>query len=322
MPTRSCAAAMLAAAAILATAAPAAAQDRVTLKSAKSASSYYQMMVQLAEALKRGTGGDVIATVEESQGSVQNVKEAAKRPGAYVFTSPPSLVEQAQAGAAPFEGEEGYDAVRGLFAIPYLTMHWVVRADSGVEDFEDLEGKAFIPGGKGSFGERKTAEVFEKLGVADAVDLVDVELDAAVPAVKNDQVAGFATAGSHPAPNVMELAAGTDIRLLSLDEDDLAKLGAGADAVIEIPAGTYPGVDEPVTTLSLPVGAYTTERMDEATAYAVTKAFWEQRDRMAEDNAWWGAVTPDTLATLTAPLHPGALRYYEEAGIEVPAGLR
>jgi TRAP-type uncharacterized transport system substrate-binding protein len=52
------------------------AETRITYKSAKTTSSYYQMAVQLAEAMKKGTDGEMIVTVEESQGSVQNVMEA------------------------------------------------------------------------------------------------------------------------------------------------------------------------------------------------------------------------------------------------------
>ena len=71
-------------------AADAGAETRVTYKSAKSTSSYYQMAVQVAEAVKKSTGGAMVLTVEESQGSVQNVKESARRPGNYVFTTPRS----------------------------------------------------------------------------------------------------------------------------------------------------------------------------------------------------------------------------------------
>lgn len=60
-------------------------ETRVTYKSAKSTSSYYQMAVQLAEAVKSGSDGEMILTVEESQGSVQNVMEAAVRQGNYVL---------------------------------------------------------------------------------------------------------------------------------------------------------------------------------------------------------------------------------------------
>ena len=57
-------------------------ETRVTYKSAKSTSSYYQMGVQIAEAMKQASSGKIIVTVEESQGSVQNVMEAAVRPAA------------------------------------------------------------------------------------------------------------------------------------------------------------------------------------------------------------------------------------------------
>ncbi|WP_338153333.1 hypothetical protein [Pseudophaeobacter leonis] len=70
----------------------ASAQTRVTYKSAKAGSSYFQMAAQIAEAMKAGTGGDISVTVEESQGSGQNVMEVRARGGDYVFTTPPALV--------------------------------------------------------------------------------------------------------------------------------------------------------------------------------------------------------------------------------------
>jgi TRAP transporter TAXI family solute receptor len=294
------------------------AETRVTYKSAKSTSSYYQMAVQVAETVKSRTGGDLILTVEESQGSVQNVKESHKRTGNYVFTTPPSLIGKATQGVKPFEGETGYETIRSLFVIPSLTMHFVVRGDSGVASFADLEGKDFIIG-KGSFGARKAASTFEAFGLAGKVNLVDVELNAAVPALKNGKVQGFATAGSYPAPNVMEAAAGTAIRLLSMSDEQVT-LAKGTQLVI--PGGTYPGVDGDVTTISLPVGAYTTTTMDEDTAYRLTLSFWQGKTDMEEANPWWTGVDPDMLGTLGAPLHPGAQKAYEELGIAVPDTLR
>ena len=296
----------------------AAAETRVTYKSAKSTSSYYQMAVQVAEAMKAGSGGEIIVTVEESQGSVQNVKEAANRSGNYVFTTPPSLIKLALGGQRMFEPKDAaYEEIRSLFPIPSLTMHYVVRADAEIDNFAALAGKDFIIG-KGSFGAREAAKNFELFGLKDQVKLVDVELNAAVPALKNGQVDGFATAGSYPAPNVMEAAAGTPIRLLSMTEDQLA---ATKRTKLVIPADTYPGVDSDVTTTSLPVGAYTTTAMDDDTAYLMTKTFWEGKAKMGAANAWWDGVDAAMLSSLGTSLHPGALRYYKEAGIEVPGDL-
>ncbi len=294
------------------------AQTRITYKSAKSTSSYYQMAVQIAEAIKAATDGQVLVTVEESQGSVQNVKEARRRGASYVFTSPPSLIQRALEGTEPFRADADYSDLRSLFPIPSLTMHFVMGADSGVEGFADFDGQRFLIG-KGSFGARKAAEVFASLGLEERVQLLDSELNAAVPALKNGQVDGFATAGSFPAPNVVEAAAAMPIHLLSLDEGQLQQVKG---TPIEIPAGTYSGVDAPTTTISLPVGAYTLAAMDEATAYAVTEAFWTRKDAMARSSGWWQGVTPELLATLAVPLHPGAQRYYQDAGIPLPDALR
>ncbi|MPZ08628.1 MAG: TAXI family TRAP transporter solute-binding subunit [Kiloniellaceae bacterium] len=311
-------AALAAAAAIAALAQGAAAETRVTYKSAKSGTSYYQMAVQIAEAVKAGTDGAVIVTVEESQGSVQNVKEAANRSGNYVFTTPPALAQAAIAGKGQFEPKDpAFEKLRSLFPIPFLTMHYLVREDSGVSDFADLAGKSFIIG-KGSFGASEAEKNFETFGVAGQVNLVDVELNSAVPALKNGQIDGFATAGSYPAPNVMEAAAGTKVRLLSMTDAQVAATGRTR---LVIPADTYPGIDTDVVTTSLPVGTYTTSEMDEATAYQLTKSFWERKGDMAKANPWWNGVTAAMLETLGATLHPGALKYYKEAGIEVPGGL-
>ena len=295
----------------------ASAETRVTYKSAKSTSSYYQMAVQIAEAMKAGSGGDIIVTVEESQGSVQNVMEATVRPGNYVFTTPPVLVKLANAGKAMFKDKKNpkFANIRALFPIPSLTMHFVVRSDSGIKSFADLEGKTVLIG-KGSFGAREGAKYLKLFGLEGKVTLADVELSNAVPALKNKQIDGFVTAGSYPAPNVIEAAAGTGVKVLSLSDDQIKKTKR---TKLTIPGGTYAGVADAVNTTSLPVVAYTTTNMDDATAYALTKTYWEQKAKMGEGNAWWNGVSGKMLENITGKIHPGAIKYYKEAGIEVPA---
>ncbi len=299
---------------------PVAAETRVTFKSAKTTSSYYQMAVQFAEAIKAGTDGGVIVTVEESQGSVQNVKEAAKRTGNYVFTTPPVLVKLAQKGKAMFKDkmDPKFNDIRALFPIPSLTMHFVMRADSGVTDFAGLEGKTILLG-KGSFGAREGAKYLKKFGLEGKVTLANVELNAAVAALKNKQIDGFVTAGSYPAPNVIEAAASTGITVLSLTDEQI-KITKRTRLVI--PAGTYAGVDSDIVTTSLPVVAHTTTAMDDATAYILTKTYWSQKDAMGADAAWWNGVSGAMLSNIYGKLHPGALKYYDEAGITVPDALR
>ncbi len=294
------------------------AETRVTYKSAKSTSSYYQMAVQISEAMKAGTKGGIIVTVEESQGSVQNVKEAAKRKGNYVFTTPPVLIKLAQAGKKMFKPLDAYKNIRGLFVIPSLTMQYVVSEKSGIKTFADLDGKTFIIG-KGSFGAKEAAKNFKTFGLEGKVKLAKVELNAAVPALKNGKVDGFATAGSYPAPNVIEAAAGSKVRLLSMTEEQVKQTKRTR---IVIPAGTYPGVDSDVVTTSLPVAAYTTTAMDAETAYKLTRTYWEQKAAMGKTNPWWNGVSAVLLSTMGGKLHPGALRYYNEAGIKIADHLK
>lgn len=294
------------------------AETRVTYKSAKTTSSYYQMAVQIAEAMKAGSNGDIIVTVEESQGSVQNVMEAAVRPGNYVFTTPPVLVKLAQAGKAMFKNKTNpkFDEIRALFPIPSLTMHFVMSNKSGVKDFAGLDGKSILLG-KGSFGAREGAKYLKLFGLEGKVKLADAELSNAVPALKNGQIDGFVTAGSYPAPNVIEAAAGTGVRVLSLSDEQIK---ASKRTKMVIPAGTYAGQDAEITTTSLPVVAFTTSATDDATAYALTKNFWEQKAKMGKGAAWWNGVNEGLMVNITGKLHPGAIKYYKEKGINLTDG--
>ena len=296
------------------------AETRVTYKSAKSTSSYYQMAVQIAENMKAGSGGNIIVTVEESQGSVQNVMEAAVRTNNYVFTTPPVLVKLAQAGKAMFKGKSNpkFNNIRALFPIPSLTMHFVMSADSGVSKFSDLEGKTILLG-KGSFGAKEGAKYLKLFGLEGKVKLANVELNNAVPAIKNRQIDGFVTAGSYPAPNVIEAAAGVGVTLISLSDAQVKK---SKRTRLIIPAGTYPRIDTDTVTTSLPVIAYTISNMNNETAYQLTKTYWNQIASMGKAFPWWNGVSGKMLTNIYGKIHAGALRYYDEAGINVPSANR
>jgi len=303
---------------------PAQAQNRVTLKSATAGTSYYVMTVQLAEALKAASNGQLLPTVEESQGSVQNVKEAPRRTGNFIFTSPPGLVRDAQAGKKPFEGETGYSEIRTLFLMPPITMHFVVRADSGINTIADLNGKTFISGGRGTFTERQTNALFKLFDLEGKVKIAEVELSAANDAMRNKRVDGYASGSSHPVALIQELAATTPIKLLSLTEDQLKKiLDADPSAGrITIAPNTYQGQKDAVQTFGLPVGAYTTTKMDDDTAYQIVKIFWGQRSEMSKANPWWSTLAPEQVMALGVKLHPGAVKFYTEQGIKIPDAMK
>ena len=293
------------------------AETRITYKSAKSTSSYYQMAVQIAEGMKAGSNGDITVTVEESQGSVQNVMEVMGRKGNYVFTTPPVLVKLARVGKAMFKGKENprFGDIRALFPIPSLTMHFVMSKGSGVTDFAGMEGKTILLG-KGSFGAKEGAKYLKMFGLEGKVKLAEVELSNAVPALKNGQIDGFVTAGSYPAPNVIEAAASAGATVLSLSDEQVKK---SKRTRLEIPAGTYAGQSSAITTTSLPVVAFTTTDMDNATAYAMTKTYWESKASMSAGAKWWAGVSLEMLENISTEIHPGSVKYYKEVGAKLAA---
>ena len=290
---------------------------KVTYKSAKSTSSYYQMGVQISEAMKKSSEGTIFVTVEESQGSVQNVKDVVARKGNYVFTTPPVLVKLAIAEKAMFKGKGNprYSEIRALFPIPSLTMHFVMSKESGVNTFEDMAGKKILLG-KGSFGAKEGAKYLKKFGLDGKVTLANVELSNAVPALKNGQIDGFVTAGSYPAPNVIEAASSVGVKVISLSDEQI-KISKRTKLII--PAGTYSGQSSDVTTTSLPVVTYTTTDMSDDVAYKLTKTYWDSKEMLGNAAKWWNGVSADMISNISTKIHPGALKYYKEIGAKIAA---
>ena len=293
------------------------ADTKITYKSAKSTSSYYQMGVQIAEAMKKSSNGSIIVTIEESQGSVQNVKEVVARKGNYVFTTPPVLVKLAIAEKAMFKGKGNprYSEIRALFPIPSLTMHFVMSKKSNVNSFEDMAGKTILLG-KGSFGAKEGAKYLKKFGLDGKVKLANVELSNAVPALKNGQIDGFVTAGSYPAPNVIEAASSVGVNVISLNDKQI-KISKRTKLII--PAGTYSGQSSDITTTSLPVVTYTTTNMSDDVAYKLTKTYWDSKKMLGNAAKWWNGVTAKMINNISTKIHPGALKYYKEIGAKIAA---
>jgi TRAP transporter TAXI family solute receptor len=292
------------------------AETRITYRSAKTTSSYYQMGVQIAEAVKAGSNNNILMTIEEGQGSVSNVTQVPVRGADYIFTTPPVLVKLAKAGKAMFKDKTNpaYNDIRALFPIPSLTMHFVVSEASGIKSFADMDGKKILIG-KGSFGAKEGEKYLKDLGLDGKVQLANVELSNAVPALKNGQIDGFVTAGSYPAPNVVEAAASLPVRLIALgDKERAASKSVAKRKELIIPKGTYEGQKEDIKTTTLEVVAYSTTKMTDDTAYELTKTYWEEKAKMGKTNPWWNSVNKEYLNAIIGPIHPGAEKYYKEVG--------
>lgn len=295
-------------------------QTRLVVKSARAGTSYYSFAMGMAKAMMTVPGIEV--SVEESLGSVANVKEARTR-SQFIFTSTTDLIAQALKKAKPFE-EGGYERIRTLWAIPGVTVHWVVREDSGVKTIRDLDGKRFIPGGIGTATERLTRLILKIYDLEGKVDLPAVDLKEGVDAVVNRRAVGFTTGSPFPTPMVMEITATTPIRLLEMGEAEFKKLSEidPTYSLTTIPAGIYKGVDYNVRTVASPVLTYTTDDLPEEIAYKITRAFWENPKILAEAHPIGKILDIKGVRFGVARVHPGALKYYREVGVEIPASMR
>jgi uncharacterized protein len=297
---------------------------QVSVRAGKADNPNFPLAKQFSEAIALATNGSFALDVKESQGTVQNVIDEPKNGPNTIFTASRSVVTRARSGAQPFKHDRAYNDIRALFPLPAQTVHWIARQDSGISSMADLVDHTFVPGANGSVSQRVTLSALQVLGIEKKVQLLDIDVAAAPDAVMSNKVSGLALAGSFPIPRVADIAKATPIRILSLEPSVIKKMVAADDSIIPqtIPKGTYPSVDADVATVAVPVGMYTTRHMSNATAYALTKAFWSQLGPLGDKNPAWHAVMGETVATLGITLHPGALRFYKEAGISVPVSMR
>ena len=143
--------------------------------------------------------------------------------------------------------------------------------------------------------------------------------NAAADALRNGKIDAYFVVAGYPTGSLVELASAADIKLVPID-------GPGAEALTsaygffaqgEIPANTYEGVDA-VSTVSVGAQWFTSASEDEELIYAITKALWNDKSRRLLDvgHAKGKTITPATaLNGVGVPLHPGAERFYKEAGL-------
>ena len=145
--------------------------------------------------------------------------------------------------------------------------------------------------------------------------------------IKDNRVAGYVKSGSGNRldGSTMDIATSTDITVLGLTAQQSDKLKAEMPdiSVVDIPEGAADGVPA-YTTWSFGVGVGAPSTMDEETAYQIVKAVME--DKEAQANAM-ASLKDENLADITLqfgtiPLHPGAARWFEEQGIDLPAKLK
>jgi len=222
-------------------------------------------------------------------------------------------------GSSEFEGNQ-FEDIRAVFSVHPEPFNVVARADSGIESFEDLQGKRVNVGNPGS-GQLATMQVvMEQMGwtmddFALASELKPAEQSAALGDNKVDAI--IYTVG-HPNGSIQEATTTVDARLIPVDTPEIQALVEERPyySFATIPGGMYKGNDEDVTTFGVRATFVTSADVDEETVYQVVKAVFDNFDRFKGLHPAFANLEPEEMISegLSAPLHPGAERYYREQG--------
>ena len=263
---------------------------------------------------------DLRCLVESTAGSVDNTRRVLE--GTLEFAIVQSDVQwKAVRGAPPFERPA--KDLRSVMSLYPETAVLAVARGSGIESPADLRGKRLNLGAPGS-GTRATAEdALAALGIAES-DLAwagDLGLEELHEATREGRMDAFFLLAGHPSEALKALLSDWDARLIPLAGAPLAALIAGKPYYVaaEIPGGLYPGVETAVPTFAVKATLVTSADISQAVVYNVTKAVLIAADRLRALHPALAAFRKESaLEGLVAPLHPGACRYYREAGLGCP----
>ena len=302
---------------------PAAAQEQLSIATGGTGGVYYPMGGGLAEVINNHVEG-YSATAEVTGASVENMGLIATG-DADLAIGLADTVAQAYSGTGRFEGQQ-LPMVRGLASLYANMIHIVALEGSGITSLEDLRGKRVSIGAPGSGTEVNTGAILEANGITyDDIDEQRLNFNETADALANGDIdAGFWSVGA-PTSSILNLATTQNIVIIALSEAELAAAMAADStfALTTLPGGSYTGITEDITVLGIPNVLTVSSEMSDEVAYQVTKAMYENiADMQAIHPAANETSVEFTMSATPVPLHPGAIRYYEEVGATIPDDLR
>lgn len=274
---------------------------------------YYQVALHVCNLVNKHAGDSYNCVGRPALGSVFNIN-AVNRGLLDFGVAQSDRNWQAATGHADWEGK-AVGSLRSVFSVHPETVLLVTRADTGIASVADLAGRPVNIGNPGS-GQRGNAEDVLRLhGIeVEAQGLQQNEASRALIDMKVD--AFFYTVGN-PAAAIEEPANSTDIRIVPINSPEIREFISDKPYYVmtELPTGIYKGVDEPVETYAVKATVVASDALEADVVYDVVRTVMENLEELRASHAAFRHLDPKAmLEGLSAPLHEGAQRYYEEQG--------
>ncbi|MDO5605217.1 MAG: TAXI family TRAP transporter solute-binding subunit [Paracoccus sp. (in: a-proteobacteria)] len=297
-----------------------------------TAGTYYPIGGIIAAAISNPPGGTacadggacgvpgLLASAVATAGSVANV-EAIGRGTLESGFAQADVAYWAQTGTGNFAGLPPIENLRAIARLYPETLHIVARADAGIASVADLRGKRV------SLDEPGSGTLVDARLVLDAAGLGDDDLilshqpaARAAVALRDGRLDAFFFVGGWPAPAISQLAGQTDITLVPIDGAVAARLMEESAFLTQdrLPQTAYRGMAAPVDTLSVGALWLTSAEQPEALIHAITRVLWNDNTmrQLHYAHPVSRLIERDrALEGIAIPLHPGAERYYREAGL-------
>jgi len=296
-------------------AAEARAQDFINILTGGTSGVYYPLGVALEKLY--ADIPNARPSVQATKASIENINLINSGRGEIAFTLGDSLRDA-------WEGNEdaGFKSklqnISTLAAIYPNYVQIVASKESGIKTLADLKGKRLSVGAPKSGTELNARTILAAAGLS-YDDLGKVEylpFAESVELMKNRQLDATLQSAGLGVASLRDLANSVDINVVEVPAAIVEKIGPPY-AVNTIPANTYSGQDKDVSTASVINYLIVRPDLDEELVYQMTKRLFENLDQLAAAHSAARMIKLDASTIVSpTPIHPGALRYYKEKGIE------
>ncbi|WP_079416265.1 TAXI family TRAP transporter solute-binding subunit [Thiomonas intermedia] len=292
------------------------AAEYITIATGGTSGVYYPLGVALSQIYTKAIPA-AKSSVQATKGSVENLNLLEAGRAELGFSLGDSLSD-----AWKGEADAGFKAplkkLRTMAAIYSNYVQIVARADSGIKSLADLKGKSISVGAPKSGTELNARALLKAAGLSykDFSKVEYLPFGESVELMKNRQLDATLQSAGLGVASLRDLAASQKIVVVPVPDDVIAKVGDPAYQSGVIPAHTYEGQTSAVPTARIQNFLVTREGLSEDLVYQMTKAmFTNLPELVAAHAAAKGISLKEAPLNAPVPLHPGAAKYYREAGV-------